>query len=104
MVYPGKQFTEDAIKLIREELISLPVLEGLKGKLEELAKSLEGIKDKKTFLRTNRGARVAEGIFEKLKSLKESGDREKAEELFAVVEQEVAELVEKCRTMVIRMT
>lgn len=38
MVYPGKQFTEDAIKLIREELISLPVLEGLKGKLEELAK------------------------------------------------------------------
>jgi len=103
-LYPGKKFTEDAIKLIREELVSLPGLAGLKDKLEELAKKLEGIKENKTFLRTNRGARVAEGIFEKLKSLKDSGDQEKANELFAEVEQEAAALVEKCRTMVIRMT
>lgn len=103
-MYPGKKYTEDAIKLIREELVSLPVLEGLKDKLEELAKSLDGIKENKTFLRTNRGERVAEEIYKKLKSLGEAGDKEKANELFAVVEKEVKEFVEKCRTMVIRMT
>lgn len=102
-VYPGKQFTEEAVNLIRGQLLSAPQLAGLKEKLEELAGKLEAIKENKTFLRTDRGARLAEGVLKKLQELKDA-DSAKAADLFAAVETEAATLVEKCRTMVIRMT
>ncbi len=102
-MYPGKQFTEEALKLIREQLLGAPQLAGLKEKLEELAGKLDAIKENKTFLRTDRGARLAESVLKKLQELKDA-DATKAAELFAAIESEAATLVEKCRTMVIRMT
>lgn len=72
----------------------------LKARIEKAAADLDPIKDNRTFMRTQKADRITEVMVTNSEALKASLDEAK----LAEVEKDVAELVERVRTMVIRMT
>jgi hypothetical protein len=71
-----------------------------KAKIEKIIAELDPIKDNKTFMRTQKAERITEGALANSEAVKASLDAAKLDALAA----EVAELAERVRTMVIRMT
>lgn len=72
-----------------------------KAKIEKVIAELDPIKDNKTFMRTQKAERLAESAAANSEALKSNpADAKNLAELEAAV----AELAERVRTMVIRMT
>ncbi len=72
-----------------------------KAKIEKVIAELDPIKDNRTFMRTQKAERLAEGAAANSEVLKSNPADEKN---LAELEAAVAELAERVRTMVIRMT
>jgi hypothetical protein len=72
-----------------------------KERIEKAIAGLDPIKDNRTFMRTQKAERVTNGTLEASEALKNNpADTEK----LASIEADIAELVERVRTMVVRMT
>lgn len=73
----------------------------VKAKIEKAIEELDPIKDNKTFMRTQKAERITEVVLANSEAVKANpADAEK----LAAVETDIATLVERVKTMVIRMT
>lgn len=97
--YPAHEHSEKILTNLREALAKA---EGEnKAKIEKLIADLDPIKDNRTFMRTQKAEKITAVALEDSEALKNNpGDAEK----IAALEAAIAELVERVRTMVIRMT
>jgi len=73
----------------------------VKARIEKAIADLDPIKDNRTYMRTQKAERITDGTLANSEALKNNpADTEK----LASIEADIAELVERVRTMVIRMT
>jgi len=73
----------------------------IKAKIEQAMAELDPIKDNRTFMRTQKAERITEAVLADSEALKSNpADAEK----LAAIASEISVLVERVRTMVIRMT
>ncbi|BAF60814.1 hypothetical protein PTH_2633 [Pelotomaculum thermopropionicum SI] len=93
---------ENAAKILENLREALAKAEGEnKAKIESLIANLDPIKDNRTFMRTQKAEKMTAVALEDSEALKNNpSDAEKIVALDAVIN----ELVERVRTMVIRMT
>lgn len=93
---------ENAAKTLENLKLALSKADGeAKQRIEKLIADLDPIKDNKTFMRTQKAEKVTEETIANSAILVENpNDAEK----LAALENDIAFLVEKVRTMVIRMT
>lgn len=92
----------NAAKILENLKEALAKAEGdAKARIEKAIAGLDPIKDNRTFMRTQKAERVTNGTLENSEALKNNpADTEK----LASIEADIAELVERVRTMVVRMT
>jgi hypothetical protein len=93
---------DNAAKILENLKEALAKAEGdIKARIEKAIAGLDPIKDNRTFMRTQKAERVTNGTLENSEALKNNpADTEK----LASIEADIAELVERVRTMVVRMT
>ena len=93
---------ENAAKILVNLNEALAKAEGeIKDRIEKAIAGLDPIKDNRTFMRTQKAERVTTNTLECSEALKNNpADAEK----LASIEADIAELVERVRTMVVRMT
>ncbi|MEW5952916.1 MAG: hypothetical protein AB1815_04050 [Bacillota bacterium] len=93
---------ENAAKILVNLAEAAAKAEGeIKERIEKAIADLDPIKDNRTFMRTQKAERVTEGTLANSEELKNNpADVEK----LAAIEDDIAMLVEKVKTMVIRMT
>jgi hypothetical protein len=97
--YPAHENAAKTLENLREALAKA---EGEnKARIEKIIADLDPIKDNKTFMRTQKAEKVTEVTVANSEALKNNPNDE---EKIAALEQDVAFLVEKVKTMVIRMT
>lgn len=97
--YPAHAHSEKILENLKEALAKAGG--DTKARIEKAIADLDPIKDNKTFMRTQKAERITEGTLansEALKANPADGDK------LAAIEADIAELVERVRTMVIRMT
>lgn len=97
--YPAHAY---AVQILENLKATLPkTTGGIKARIEKAIADLDPIKKNNTFMRTQKAERVTKGILANSKMLKENP--ENSEKLDAI-EADIAYLVERVKTMVIKMT
>ncbi len=97
--YPAYGNTERTLENLRAALAGAN--SEAKLKIEKLIADLEAIKNNRTFMRTQKAEKVTENtVRNSLELINDPNDPEK----ISVLESDIAFLVEKVKTMVIRMT
>lgn len=97
--YPAHENAEKILANLKEAMAKT---EGeIKARIEKSIADLDPIKDNRTYMRTQKAERITDGTLANSEALKNNpADKEK----LASIEADIAELVERVRTMVIRMT
>ena len=97
--YPAHEYAEKILVNLAEAAAKA---DGeIKARIEKAIADLDPIKDNRTFMRTQKAERIAEGTLANSEVLKNNvADLEK----LASIEEDIATLVERVRTMIIRMT
>ncbi len=97
--YPAHEHAEKILANLRDALAKA---EGdNKAKIEKIIADLDPIKDNRTFMRTQKAEKITEVTLADSEVIKNNpGDADK----IAAVEAAVTELVERVKSMVIRMT
>lgn len=97
--YPAHENAAKTLENLREALAKA---EGeTKARIEKLIADLDPIKDNRTFMRTQKAEKVTKVTVENSEALKNNPNDE---EKLAALETDIPYLVERVRTMVIRMT
>jgi len=97
--YPAHEYAEKILVNLNEAAAKT---DGeVKAKIEAAIAALDPIKDNRTFMRTQKAERIAEGTLATSEAFKASpADDEK----LASIKEDIDLLVERVRTMIIRMT
>lgn len=97
--YPAHENAEKILVNLKEALAKADG--DVKARIEKAIADLDPIKDNRTFMRTQKAERITNGTLANSEALKNNpADTEK----LASIEADIAELVERVRTMIIRMT
>ncbi|KUK81436.1 MAG: Uncharacterized protein XD97_0651 [Pelotomaculum thermopropionicum] len=97
--YPAHENAAKTLENLREALAKV---EGeKKTRIEKLIADLDPIKDNRTFMRTQKAEKVTNVTVENSEALKNNPEDE---EKLAALETDIPYLVERVRTMVVRMT
>ncbi|OPZ73034.1 MAG: hypothetical protein BWY80_01010 [Firmicutes bacterium ADurb.Bin456] len=97
--YPAHENAAVTLANLREAMAKT---EGdTKARIEKLIEALDPIKDNRTFMRTQKAERITEGTVANSEVLKDDPNNE---EKLASLEEDIPMLVERVRTMVVRMT
>jgi len=98
-LYPAHENAATTLANLREALAKA---EGdTKARIEKLIEALDPIKDNRTFMRTQKAEKVTQKTVEDSEALKNNPNDE---EKLAALETDIPYLVERVRTMVVRMT
>jgi hypothetical protein len=97
--YPAHENAATTLANLKEAMAKV---EGdTKARIEKLIETLDPIKDNRTFMRTQKAERITEGTVANSEALKNDPNNE---EKLATLETDIPYLVERVRTMVVRMT